>query len=315
MTFFFFRKMGFCGKTNNAASQTMLTKLKVLVVAAAVVVASSASSATSSSSKTYTPKDSLTYQGSLDAYSPTYNHEPPSFSSSSYPVLYKKVFTPEESGQMFRSAGCVNDEIRMSCSHDYSARIVIHNATFYSVPEAWLNCSVGPIGPLSKTQFRKFPPLFHETPDPGGKAPNRVPLATNLHQDLRQALNRRCSGITNAKSCNFNLRLDHEEAAKWGSGLVDLFYRCVPQKVIHDACSASIGERKFNRRHQQQSVVISTSSVPHSSQFLASPAYPKYYKGGRTMQMELEDSTRAENTSEIDRRQPQRRPESWPTFT
>ena len=56
-------------------------------------------------------------------YSPSYNHgtkkmgdqNQKSFSSSSYPqdLLYRKVFTSAEEGQMFRSAGCVNDEIKV----------------------------------------------------------------------------------------------------------------------------------------------------------------------------------------------------------
>ena len=51
--------------------------------------------------------------------------------------------------QLFRSVGCVSHEIRVDCTNDINATVVIENATFYSVPdENWLNCSRGPLGPL-----------------------------------------------------------------------------------------------------------------------------------------------------------------------
>ena len=50
---------------------------------------------------------------------------------------------------LFRSVGCVSHEIRVDCTNDINATVVIENATFYSVPdENWLNCSRGPLGPL-----------------------------------------------------------------------------------------------------------------------------------------------------------------------
>ena len=71
----------------------------------------------------YGQEDSLTYKDSMGSYSPSYSHgakrmgdqKQKSFSSSSYPqdLLYRKVFTSAEAGQMFRSAGCVNDEIKV----------------------------------------------------------------------------------------------------------------------------------------------------------------------------------------------------------
>ena len=182
---------------------------------------------------------------------------------------------------------------------------MIQNATFYSVPENWLNCSLGPYGPLGQNHNQKFPPLFHETPDPrketnrahhgGEHGGGKPPPVTNLLRDLRQALNRRCSGITSGRTCHFNLRLDHEPASTWGTGLVDLFYRCVPHRVIHNSCpvgSSNWGVYPQQQQQQQQqdesqAVVINTSPLPHASQFLASPAYPKYYKGGRQCRWSL----------------------------
>lgn len=46
-----------------------------------------------------------------------------------------------------------------------------------------------------------------------------------MSRDLRQALNRRCSGLSRGQECSFNLALDHEESVHWGPGLVDIFFR------------------------------------------------------------------------------------------
>ena len=163
------------------------------------------------------------------------------------------------------------------CSRHTSpdAIIVIENATFYSVADNLLNCSTGPIGPLSiQNQYHKFPPLFHESVNNGDgrhdgnsqlqgpkgwrtthasssassssswqsttTAPTKSKVAADLiavSRDLRQALNRRCSGMANGRMCSFNLHLDHERSQLWGSGLVDIFYRCVPKHQIENTCS------------------------------------------------------------------------------
>ena len=61
-----------------------------------------------------------------------------------------RQFTYDDLRQLFRSVGCVSDEIRVECIHDINTTVVIENATFYSVPdENWLNCSRGPLGPLA----------------------------------------------------------------------------------------------------------------------------------------------------------------------
>jgi hypothetical protein len=47
-------------------------------------------------------------------------------------------------------------------------------------------------------------------------------------RDLRQALNRWCSGMAQKKPCTFNLQLDHEESVSWGMGIVSFIpYFCL----------------------------------------------------------------------------------------
>lgn len=59
----------------------------------------------------------------------------------------------------------------------------------------------------------------------------------SVSRDLRRALNRRCSGMANGRICSFNLHLDHEQSQLWGPGLVDIFYRCIPKRIIETTCS------------------------------------------------------------------------------
>ena len=64
-------------------------------------------------------------------------------------VSFSKLMLLISFRQLFRSVGCVSHEIRVDCTNDINATVVIENATFYSVPdENWLNCSRGPLGPL-----------------------------------------------------------------------------------------------------------------------------------------------------------------------
>jgi hypothetical protein len=136
---------------------------------------------------------------------------------------------------------------------------------------------IGPLLP-ARNQYQKFPPLFHKsvhnsnnehltntekdlktTANSGWRESTLIP-SKNLMQndqwkqvttrrvsaedlisasrDLRQDLNRRCSGMTNGRICSFNLHLDHEQSQLWGSGLVDIFYRCIPKRMIETTCSS-----------------------------------------------------------------------------
>ena len=73
-----------------------------------------------------------------------------SFSASAYPHFSQRKYTYDDLRQLYRSIGCVSDEIRVECRHDANTTVVIENATFYAVPDDnWLNCSRGPLGPLA----------------------------------------------------------------------------------------------------------------------------------------------------------------------
>ena len=172
--------------------------------------------------------------------------------------------------------------------------LVIENATFYSIEDNFLNCSTGPIGPLSiRNKYHKYPPLFHDsvynpnnyhtqnnltgssktnletTSNYGWKSSTLLPSSEKQNQelnqwqqvtprmekadniianskDLRQALNRRCSGMANGRICSFNLHLDHEKSQSWGSGLVDIFYRCIPKRTIETTCTSSVTSSSSN---------------------------------------------------------------------
>ena len=62
----------------------------------------------------------------------------------------RRKYTYDDLRQLYRSVGCVSDEIHVDCRHDANSMVVIENATFYAVPDdSWLNCSQGPLGPLA----------------------------------------------------------------------------------------------------------------------------------------------------------------------
>jgi hypothetical protein len=46
--------------------------------------------------------------------------------------------------------------------------------------------------------------------------------------------------MTQRKPCTFNLKLDHEESINWGLGIVDVYYRCVPDDLTHRQCNSEI---------------------------------------------------------------------------
>ena len=83
-------------------------------------------------------------------------------------------------------------------------------------------------------------------------------------RDLRQALNRRCSGMANGRICSFNLHLDHEQSQIWGSGLVDIFYRCIPRRMIETTCSSvqssqSDSFSSYSRSSYKVDLLVSTN--------------------------------------------------------
>lgn len=188
-----------------------------------------------------------------------------SFSSSSYPHYIHRSFSPDDLRHLYRSVGCVDDEIHVECMHDSNATVVIENATFYSVPgEHWLNCSRGPLGPMS-VGLNDLQATGKDNIFAGQRGFSSL---ANI-RDLRQALNRRCSGMSKGQQCFFNLQLDHSESVPWGAGIVDIYYRCVPSDITYRYCNSDV--RINDQTYFQKS----------SSQFLLSPVYPKYYVGGR----------------------------------
>jgi len=48
----------------------------------------------------------------------------------------RRQLSQEDLSQMYRSAGCVNDEIQLACrgGNIHDSVIIIENATFYSLP-------------------------------------------------------------------------------------------------------------------------------------------------------------------------------------
>jgi hypothetical protein len=196
---------------------------------------------------------------------------PPVFNSSSSFIRlrpdmpYKhRHFSATELSRLFRSAGCNQNEIALVCK-DVNDTIVIENASFYSLPPSALNCSRGPIGPLSQSPSWAWGASSSSDPLRDAYFPQLLGLP-RASRDLRQALNRRCSGLGSGQECSFNLQLDHPEAAAWGDGLVDIFFRCAPRAATHRFC-----DREARIKLRQNG----------NSEFLMSPVYPKYYVGGR----------------------------------
>ena len=86
-----------------------------------------------------------------------------------------------------------------SCSEDPGDTIVVEEASYYALPPAALNCTGGPMGPV-----RAAPEDDAAAADGGGddfSDPLRQSFFPQLlglprmSRDLRQALNRRCSGL------------------------------------------------------------------------------------------------------------------------
>ncbi len=85
-----------------------------------------------------------------------------------------------------------------SCSEDPGDTIVVEEASYYALPPSALNCTGGPMGPV-----RAAPPEDATAADGGDNFSD--PLRQNffpqllglprMSRDLRQALNRRCSGL------------------------------------------------------------------------------------------------------------------------
>ena len=80
-------------------------------------------------------------------------------------------------------------------------------------------------------------------------------------KDIRQALNRRCSGYSNGEECKFSLLLDQPESRSWGEGWVKTWHKCVNQESITTRCGRVLTLERG---------------------YIMSRAYPKYYMGGES---------------------------------
>ncbi len=190
-----------------------------------------------------------------------------SSSSSSSSSSGHGRLTPSELRRLFRSAGCHSDEIVLRCASDPGDTIVVEEASFYALPPSALNCSHGPVGPIPASSSSSPADTLRDTFFP------QLLGLPRMSRDLRQALNRRCSGLGSGLDCQFNLALDHPESSDWGSGsgivsgLIDVFYRCVPRHAANRQCARS---------------PVTVRAPPEGdSHFLLSPVYPKYLVGGR----------------------------------
>ncbi|KAM7293899.1 uncharacterized protein ISCGN_023474 [Ixodes scapularis] len=123
---------------------------------------------------------------------------------------------------------CSRYEIRLRCDTDHL--VAVHEAFF-----------------ASGSQSQPWP----ATPDcePKTRASDRPPCV----EDLRQALNSRCSG---AVHCLFVLSRDHADRRCRGDGSLVVRYRCLPEKRVNKLCSVPLRQREG---------------------YLSSPGFPHYY--------------------------------------
>ncbi|XP_023336158.1 uncharacterized protein LOC111707306 [Eurytemora carolleeae] len=146
---------------------------------------------------------------------------------------------------MLHSAGCHTTELQLSCD---SGLLVIEGAIFRSTgTQTLLNCSG------IEQHSRQDGSRFHL-------------LQGDL--DIHRELNRRCSGFSAATDCRFNLLLDSLASKAWGPGIVEVWHRCVPNKLIQKKCGTEVSGRGF----------------------LMSNSYPKYYMGGQVCSWKVESS-------------------------
>ena len=146
----------------------------------------------------------------------------------------------ETSKEVYLSRGCDRTELLLSCPK--STMLLIVSASFSPSLEYKLNC----------TDFS-----LHSEQITAEHANNQI--LRGVAKDLRQTLNRRCSGYIDEK-CKFSLLLDQPVARSWGEGLVEVRHKCVSLEKISDKCG------RVNVGVRETTVIMSKS-------------YPKYYIG------------------------------------
>ena len=158
-----------------------------------------------------------------------------------FPLGRHDLLRSRPPGPLLLSAGCHSTELRLLCPQNHM--LVAEAGRFVPAPiHTRLNCS-------ARTRHSQVV----DRPVVGsGRIGDR---------DLRQAINRRCSGFSNGEECRFSLHLDSPESRSWGPGLVELWHRCVPRQLIHTQC----GRIRADQRG-----------------YIVSGVYPKYYIGGRS---------------------------------
>ena len=147
------------------------------------------------------------------------------------------LLTTHLPGQVYLSRGCQATELRLVCPPHQL--LVIQAAQFTLARQAQLNCS---------SLTRHSQPLHMTGVEQGDRG-----------RDIRQDLNRRCSGYSSGEECRFSLLLDVPESLSWGEGWVEVWHRCVDQDKITTKCGV-------------------VEQVEPG--YIMSQAYPKYYKGG-----------------------------------
>ena len=148
-------------------------------------------------------------------------------------------------GQTLLSRGCPDTELLIRCPPDQM--LLVHSARF--IPAMW----AGAEG--SGTQHCSSLTKHSQTLE------GEVIRYSSEGRDIRQALNRRCSGYSSGEECKFSLLLDQPESRSWGEGWVEVWHKCVPQGNITTKC----GKVKQLQRG-----------------YIMSKAYPKYYMGGES---------------------------------
>ena len=149
--------------------------------------------------------------------------------SQSYPQFLHQDLPPGQldlvlsrpPGQLFLSQGCQSTELLLRCPAD---KVIIVESAEFS-PATWnhaqyttrLNCS-------SHTK--------HSQPSQG----EVIIKDRDGDKDIRQSLNRRCSGYSNGEECKFSLLLDQPESRSWGEGWVEILHKCVDQENITTKC-------------------------------------------------------------------------------
>ena len=170
----------------------------------------------------------------------------PQFTHQALPPGQLDLVTSHPPGQIYLSRGCQSTELRLKCS---AHKVLIIESALFS-PAHW-----------NPAQFIKKLNCSSQTKHSEAVERGVVIKAGAGAKDIRQALNRRCSGYSSGEECKFSLLLDQPEARNWGEGWVEVWHKCVEQENMTTKC----GKVRQTQRG-----------------YIMSKAYPKYYMGGES---------------------------------